>query len=80
MLDEDRLRQFGGSKETLASENLTDDDDQGSKRRASPTELAHDRPELESPPVTEYPTRDGGLGRKASVKRMKQESMTSSKE
>ena len=41
------------------------------KRRASPTELVHDRPSLEF--ELRKPKVEGALGRKASVKRMKQD-------
>jgi hypothetical protein len=79
MLDEDNARAAAarkGSKDTLTSmSTTTDDDDTSSKRRASPTELVHDRPSMgmEGEGEERQSSVKGALGRKASVKRMKQE-------
>lgn len=65
MAEEDKMR----------AELQAEEDDLTSKRRASPTELAHDRPLLEIDPREDIEKGDkSALGRKASVKRMKQES------
>lgn len=77
MLDEDNARATAarkGSKDTLTSmSTMTDDDDTSSKRRASPTELVHDRPSMEVEGEERQSSVKGALGRKASVKRMKQD-------
>ena len=77
MLDEDNARAAAarkGSKDTLTSmSTTTDDDDTSSKRRASPTELVHDRPSMEVEGEERQSSVMGALGRKASVKRMKQD-------